>query len=284
MVKPDKTIIMVVDDDEFIQKLLDDTLYSEGYGVVLAGSAEETYQSLSRITPDLFVIDIILPGQDGLQLCQTIRKNPQYGNLPILILSSKHTVSDRVKGLQYGADDYLVKPFHLEELVARVNALLRRHTAEGETSTKPARGSAQGKAVALEPESDSYSARKKMALRYFQESMYEESLQLWEELIRERPKDIETKKYVEITRTQLMKKYMAVLGSKNAIPIRKSDKSKEFIGLDFNTEEGFIFSRIDSVTDLKTIVSISGMKPLKAYRVLYNFHKSGVIKLKQPGN
>jgi DNA-binding response OmpR family regulator len=274
-----KPTIMVVDDDEFIQKLLDDTLNAEGFKVVLAGSSEETYQSLRKIVPNLFVIDIILPGQNGFELCKTLKERTDTKNVPILILSSKHTVSDRVKGLKIGADDYLVKPFHFEELVARVQALLRR-LPEKPHAAEPLRP--QAVVIPAQPpqKEDVLSGRKKAALDHFKERMFEEALQLWEELNRDAPKDIEVKKYIEITRTQLMKKYLEILESKDSVPIRTSNRPEDFVGLDFNSEEGFIFSRIDGRTDLKGIVAISGMKPLKAYGILYNFKKSGVIRLK----
>ncbi|MBN1551414.1 response regulator [bacterium] len=272
--------VMVIDDDEFIQRLLDDTLRGEGYSVYVADSAEHALQLIENEIPDIFIVDIILPGQDGFELCKKIRENPKTKFKPILILSSKHAVSERVKGLQIGADDYLVKPFHLEELIARVHALLRRtrdFTKVQELQIKPE----AVKPPIIQPIPDAYEERKKFAGQLFKDKHFEKSLQLWEELSIENPKDIEVKRYLEIVRVQLMKHYLEVLKSKDAVPIRKSNRAEDFIGLDFNTEEGFIFSRIDGVTDLKGIVAISGMKPLKAYGILYNLHKSGVITLKE---
>lgn len=289
-----KTTVMVVDDDEFIQKLLDDVLNAEGYGVLLSGSAEEAQKTLQRVTPDLFVVDIMLPGIDGLQFCQVIRANPIISHRPILILSSKHSVKDRVLGLNSGADDYLVKPFHLDELVARIQALLRRSAAPVETVSQPVAVESTQVLQTVKPvvppgsistihESpiDRLTEKKKLANDYFKERMYEEALQVWEELNHDFPKDVESKKFIEITRTQLMRKYLDVLGSKDAIPLRTSDRPEDFIGLDFNTQEGFIFSRIDGKTDIKGIVAISGVKPLRAYGIMFNFFKSGVIRLKK---
>ena len=295
-------IAMVIDDDEFIQKLLDDTLASEGYKVILSDSAERTLKLLEKSVPDIFIVDIILPGQSGVELCKKIRQLENTASIPILILSSKHAVSDRVNGLNAGADDYLVKPFHLEELVARVKALLRRTDrkmkpgSQSQSSTtipeikpektEPLPIKPVSKTIKAEVTEDvnSFASRKKKALEFFSAKLIEEALQIWEELKLENPKDIEIKKYIEISRTQLMKKYLDVLKSKNAVPFRTSQRPEDFIGLDFNTEEGFIFSRIDGVTDFKGIVAISGMKPIKAYNILYRFFQSGVIKIKDISN
>ncbi len=288
---------MVVDDDEFIQKLLDDVLNAEGFAVVPTSSAEDAQKTLLRVVPDLFVVDIMLPGIDGLELCRVIRKTPSVADRPILILSSKHSVKDRVLGLNSGADDYLVKPFHLDELVARLQALLRRTTMKPTgLPSRPASSDSTQVIETIKPSpppppvhtpppsaspADPLATKKKLANDYFKERMYEEALQIWEDLNVEYPKDVEVRKFMEIARTQLMKKYLDVLGSKDAVPVRTSDRPEDFIGLDFNTQEGFIFSRIDGKTDIKGIVAISGVKPLRAYGIMYNFFKSGVIRLKK---
>lgn len=292
-----KTTVMVVDDDEFIQKLLDDVLNAEGFAVVPTSSAEDAQKTLLRVVPDLFVVDIMLPGIDGLELCRVIRKTPSVADRPILILSSKHSVKDRVLGLNSGADDYLVKPFHLDELVARLQALLRRTTMKPTgLPSRPASSDSTQVIETIKPSpppppvhtpppsaspADPLATKKKLANDYFKERMYEEALQIWEDLNVEYPKDVEVRKFMEIARTQLMKKYLDVLGSKDAVPVRTSDRPEDFIGLDFNTQEGFIFSRIDGKTDIKGIVAISGVKPLRAYGIMYNFFKSGVIRLKK---
>ncbi len=283
--------LLVVDDDEFIQTLLKSTLEEKNYQVDVTGSAEETEEYLKKKIPDLFIIDIILPGKSGLQLCANLRRSDKTSDIPILILSSKHTLSDRVKGLEIGADDYLVKPFHLEELAARVKALLRRVAKHSEKSVpetqkiRPVEVAEARKKPAPKVEkkvvSDPFTERKDLAFDHFNHGRFQEALVLFEELFRERPNDIEIKRYLGYSRVQLMKRYMARLGSKDAIPVRTSDRAENYIGLDFNSEEGFIFSRIDGKTDLKGIVLISGMKPLKAYGILYHFHESGVIRLKK---
>ncbi|OUM96269.1 MAG: DNA-binding response regulator [Thermobacillus sp. ZCTH02-B1] len=124
--------ILVVDDDEKITSLLRRSLTFEGYDVTTAHDGREGLQKILEHEPDLVVLDVMMPNLDGWEVCERIRKSGS--NVPILMLTAKDEVKDRVKGLDLGADDYLVKPFALEELLARVRALLRRKHASGETS------------------------------------------------------------------------------------------------------------------------------------------------------
>lgn len=119
--------ILVVDDDEPIRDAVERGLELHGYAVDGAPDAEVALTSVARRPPDLLVLDIGLPGMSGIDLCQRLR---DVGvEVPVLMLSARDQVGDRVAGLQAGADDYLVKPFALDELVARVQALLRRARA-----------------------------------------------------------------------------------------------------------------------------------------------------------
>ena len=123
-----KAHILVVDDDPRITDLLRRILAYEGYSVAIAASGSEALTRSLERPPDLVVLDIMLPGLDGLEVAQRLRTAGD--NVPILMLTARDTVADRVKGLETGADDYLVKPFAPEELVARVKALLRRSQEE----------------------------------------------------------------------------------------------------------------------------------------------------------
>ncbi len=123
-----KAHILVVDDDPRITDLLRRILAYEGYSVAIAASGSEALDRSLEHPPDLVVLDIMLPGLDGLEVAQRLRTAGD--NVPILMLTARDTVADRVKGLETGADDYLVKPFAPEELVARVKALLRRSQEE----------------------------------------------------------------------------------------------------------------------------------------------------------
>jgi len=123
-----KAHILVVDDDPRITDLLRRVLAYEGYSVVSAASGKEALNRTLERPPDLIVLDIMIPGLDGLEVARRLRAAGD--NVPILMLTARDAVSDRVKGLETGADDYLVKPFAPEELVARVKALLRRNQEE----------------------------------------------------------------------------------------------------------------------------------------------------------
>lgn len=116
--------ILVVDDDAGLRRALRRVLSSHGFDVEVAAGGEEALEQL-RVRPyDLVVLDVMMPGSDGIEVCETLRAGGD--ELPVLMLTARDAVRDRVVGLEAGADDYLVKPFANEELVARVRALLRR--------------------------------------------------------------------------------------------------------------------------------------------------------------
>lgn len=123
-------LILVVDDDPEIVSFLKRGLTYEGYTVDTAGDGAEALAKAREREPDLVVLDVMMPGMDGIEVSRRLR---QGSEVPILMLTAKGTVSDRVAGLDSGADDYLVKPFSFDELLARIRALLRRaQPAEGE--------------------------------------------------------------------------------------------------------------------------------------------------------
>jgi two-component system response regulator MprA len=122
-----KERILIIEDDEAIVRVLRRSLAYEGYTVDAATDGESGLSLARDAHPDLVVLDWMLPGMDGLEVCQRLRGG---GNIPILMLTAKDTVQDRVQGLDAGADDYMVKPFQLDELLARVRALLRRTQPE----------------------------------------------------------------------------------------------------------------------------------------------------------
>jgi len=128
--------ILVVDDEPAVRESLKRALHMEGYDVDLASDGGEALDRLASVTtpaPDAIVLDVLMPRVDGLEMCRVLRS---AGNrTPVLMLTARESVSDRVAGLDAGADDYLVKPFALEELLARLRALLRR-TAVSEEEEK----------------------------------------------------------------------------------------------------------------------------------------------------
>jgi two-component system response regulator MprA len=119
-----KAAILVVDDDAPIRRMLDRTLAAEGYEVRCAADGGAALASIERSAPDAIVLDVSMPGLDGLEVCRRVR-GKRLGT-PILLLTARDALEDRVAGLDAGADDYLVKPFAAEELSARLRALLRR--------------------------------------------------------------------------------------------------------------------------------------------------------------
>jgi two-component system response regulator MprA len=121
--------ILVVDDERAVRESLRRALELEGYEIELAEDGEQALERLhSEAEPDAMVLDVLMPGVDGLEVSRTLRR--EGSRLPILMLTARTQVEDRVEGLDAGADDYLTKPFALEELLARVRALLRR-TSDG---------------------------------------------------------------------------------------------------------------------------------------------------------
>lgn len=115
--------ILVVDDDQAVLSALRRALVVEGYDVLVATDGESALMMFETHKPELVVLDVMLPGLDGFTVCQQLRAR---SSTPILMLSARDTVQDRVAGLDHGADDYLVKPFAVDEFLARVRALLRR--------------------------------------------------------------------------------------------------------------------------------------------------------------
>ncbi len=123
--------ILVVDDDTRLRKALRRVLVTNGFAVEVAANGSEALARLRTDSFDAVVLDVMMPGQDGIEVCEKLRAAGDQ--LPVLMLTARHAVRDRVAGLDAGADDYLVKPFANEELVARLRALLRRTGRASET-------------------------------------------------------------------------------------------------------------------------------------------------------
>jgi two-component system alkaline phosphatase synthesis response regulator PhoP len=122
----------VVDDEAHIVELVKFNLEKEGYHVEVATDGISAVEKAQRIIPDLMILDIMLPGMTGLEVCRTLHKNPSTENIPIIMLTAKSEELDKVLGLELGADDYITKPFSPRELVARAKARLRRSQKENE--------------------------------------------------------------------------------------------------------------------------------------------------------
>lgn len=128
-----KQKIMIVDDDSSIAELISLYLVKECYDTLIVEDGEEALEKFSTYQPNLILLDLMLPGVDGYEVCKEIRKSSK---VPIIMLSAKGEVFDKVLGLELGADDYIIKPFDSKELVARVKAVLRRFNQEPEKSAQ----------------------------------------------------------------------------------------------------------------------------------------------------
>lgn len=123
-----RSTVLLVDDEPSLVEAVGYSLRREGYGVLVAGSGPDALRVARQERPDIVVLDVMLPGVDGLQVCRTLRAE---STVPILLLSAKGEAIDRVVGLELGADDYLAKPFAMRELLARIKAMLRRQAMTG---------------------------------------------------------------------------------------------------------------------------------------------------------
>ncbi len=119
--------LLIIDDEPAIVETVENRFRKEGFSTFTADSAEEGMRLFRRVKPDLIILDIMLPQRSGYDFCKAVRKD---SSTPIIFVSARADETDRVKGLELGADDYVVKPFNLSELTARVKAILRRATGE----------------------------------------------------------------------------------------------------------------------------------------------------------
>jgi two-component system, OmpR family, alkaline phosphatase synthesis response regulator PhoP len=126
--------VLVVEDEEDIRELVSYNLLKEGYQVAGVASGEDALTAVESRTPDLVLLDIMLPGLDGLSVCRKLKGNPKFESIPIIMLTAKGEEPDIVAGLNMGADDYVTKPFSPKVLLARIQAVLRRAETEQEVS------------------------------------------------------------------------------------------------------------------------------------------------------
>ena len=125
-----KGTILVIDDEKDLIELVRYNLEKEGFDVIAATDGQSGLEVVKKHRPDLVMLDLMMPGLDGLQVCQRLRADPRSGRIPVIMLTAKATEADRVVGLELGADDYITKPFSPREVVARVKAVLRRSSVD----------------------------------------------------------------------------------------------------------------------------------------------------------
>ena len=118
--------ILVVEDDETISSVIKYNLSKVGFNVTVLNTGNGAHEKILSLKPDLIILDWMIPGASGIEICDEVRKTPSIKNTPIIMLSSRGEELDKVTGLETGADDYLTKPFSSTELIARINAILRR--------------------------------------------------------------------------------------------------------------------------------------------------------------
>lgn len=118
--------VLVVDDEKDIADLVDYNLTREGFTVLTADNGWTALEMVKKKRPDMIILDWMMPEMDGLEVCRRLRQNPDTAGIPIIMLTAKSDTVDKVLGLEMGADDYLTKPFHIRELLARIRAVMRR--------------------------------------------------------------------------------------------------------------------------------------------------------------
>ena len=167
-----KITILAVDDEEPNREMLETAFHQDGHFVYTAQSIRDARKALEAGKPDIIILDRGLPDGDGLQLCLTLREDSILKDIPILMLTGKSEVTDKIPGLRYGADDYLVKPFDIDELRARVGAIIRRVYGEM-TATLASAGitvDLKARAVTLNKQPVAITSREFALLRVFMEN------------------------------------------------------------------------------------------------------------------
>jgi len=126
VVRKMKPKILVIDDEEKLLRIINQMLSNAGFEVITATTGLEGIDKLEQYRPDLIILDLVLPDIDGLEVCKITRQSKTTRDIPIIMLTARGTLLDRISGLRSGADDYIVKPFNAQELIERVNVILRR--------------------------------------------------------------------------------------------------------------------------------------------------------------
>jgi two-component system alkaline phosphatase synthesis response regulator PhoP len=129
------TEILIIEDERDIVETLEYNLKKEGYKVAKAYDGLAGLRMAEEKIPSLVILDLMLPGLDGLEVCRRIKKNPKTAAIPVIMLTAKGSETDKVVGLELGADDYMIKPFSLKELIARIKTILRRYEKQTEKPT-----------------------------------------------------------------------------------------------------------------------------------------------------
>jgi len=127
-----KKMIFIVEDEKHIQELLQINLEDNGYSVKVFSNGESLFEECKRLIPDLFILDIMLPGMDGFEICKNIKASSRLRKIPVIMLTAKNEEIDKVLGFETGAEDYITKPFGIREMLARIKVILKRQVKESE--------------------------------------------------------------------------------------------------------------------------------------------------------
>ena len=127
--------MLIADDEQDIVDLVSFNLTREGFHILAAADGLESLKLIQKHRPDIVILDWMMPGMDGLEVCRRLRQDPETSRIPVIMLTAKSDTVDKILGLEMGADDYVTKPFHVRELVARIHAVLRRHEAGSREDT-----------------------------------------------------------------------------------------------------------------------------------------------------
>ena len=126
--------ILIADDDETLRQLITEALPRHKFEVYQAADGPETLDTVKNLRPDIVILDVMMPGMDGMEVCRSMRENPQTRNIPVIMLTARAPIEDKLKGIESGADDYITKPFDFMELQARIEMHLRRYLRESDMS------------------------------------------------------------------------------------------------------------------------------------------------------
>ena len=126
--------VLIADDDETLRHLITEALPKHKYEVYQAADGHETLETVKNLRPDIVILDVMMPGMDGIEVCKAIRENSQTRNIPVIMLTARAPIEDKLKGIESGADDYITKPFDFMELQARIEMHLRRYLRESDMS------------------------------------------------------------------------------------------------------------------------------------------------------
>lgn len=265
--------ILLIGGSHKVNELLTAKLEKSGFRVTASRLGKDALNRLQKQEYAMVLCNARLPDMDALQLCSTVRKSFESSDLLLMLLSSDDSVKSRVAALDAGADDCLGKPFHLSELIARVETLFRlRSRLRGGGIKPPAANSSAspnpsvpGSKAAAPPEDKKKSSFRVITTahvddegqRLFQSGKFEQAMNYWLDAYRKKPAELYLLQNARMAERRLFAELMKNLKSLDAVPERIIKEPDEIVGLDFNAQEGYIFSLVDDQTSIRNLVKTS---------------------------